>query len=83
MEVEEEDFSDNDDKSTTSAVKDDDTDPWDKLRKEAVNDLNTAWEEQVEQYTMQGLQKNDAEHRASSALLPAYRKRLQNFICII
>ena len=76
-EAEEEDFSDEDDKSTTSTVEDNDTDPWDKLREESVNDLNTAEEEQVEQYTMQGLLKNDAEHRASSLLLPAYRKRLR------
>ena len=59
-EAEEEDFSDEDDKSTTSTVEDNDIDPWDKLREETVNDLNTAWEEQVEQYTMQGLLKNDA-----------------------
>ena len=45
MEDEEEDFSDEDDQSITSAVEDDDTDPWDKLREEAVNDLNTVWEE--------------------------------------
>ena len=76
-EAEEEDFSDEDDKSTTSTVEDNDIDPWDKLREETVNDLNTALEEQVEQYTMQGLLKNDAEHRASSLLLPVYRKRLR------
>ena len=76
-EAEEEDFSDEDDKSTTSTIEDNDTDPWDKLREESVNDLNTAWEEQVEQYTTQGLLKNDAEHRASNLLLPAYRKRLR------
>ena len=74
---EEEEFSDKEDQSTTSAVEDDDTDPWDKLREEAVNDLNTAWEEQVEQYITQGLQKDDAELQASSLLLPAYRKRLR------
>ena len=70
-EAEEEDFSDEDDKSTTSTVEDNNTDP------DTVNNLNTAWEEQVKQYTMQGLLKNDAEHRASSLLLPAYRKRLR------
>ena len=79
MEDEEEEFSDEEDQSTTSAVEDDDTDPWDKLREEAVNDLNTAWEEQVEQYITQGLQKDDAELQASSLLLPAYRKRLRIF----
>ena len=77
MEDEEEEFSDEED--STSAVEDDDTDPWDKLREEAVNDLNTVWEEQVEQYITQGLQKNDAELQASSLLLPAYRKRLRIF----
>ena len=77
MEDEEEEFSDEED--STSAVEDDDTDPWDKLREEAVNDLNAAWEEQVEQYITQGLQKDDAELQASSLLLPAYRKRLRIF----
>ena len=77
MEDEEEAFSDEED--STSAVEDDDTDPWDKLREEAVNDLNAAWEEQVEQYITQGLQKDDAELQASSLLLPAYRKRLRIF----
>ena len=79
MEDKEEEFSDEEDQSTTSAVEDDDTDPWDKLREEAVNDLNTAWEEQVEQYTTHGLQKDDAELQASSLLFPAYRKRLRIF----
>ena len=77
MEDEEEEFSDEED--STSAAEDDDTDPWDKLREEAVNDLNTTWEEQVEQYITQGLQKDDAELQASSLLLPAYRKRLRIF----
>ena len=77
MEDEEEEFSDEED--SISAVEDDDTDPWDKLREEAVNDLNAAWEEQVEQYITQGLQKDDAELQASSLLLPAYRKRLRIF----
>ena len=77
MEDEEEEFSDEED--STSAVEADDTDPWDKLREEAVNDLNTAWGEQVEQYITQGLQKDDAELQASSLLLPAYRKRLRIF----
>ena len=36
--AEEEDFSDDDDKSTTSPIKDNETDPWDKLREESVND---------------------------------------------
>ena len=49
------------------------------MREEAVNDLNTVWEEQVEQYITQGLQKDDAELQASSLLLPAYRKRLRIF----
>ena len=77
IEDEEEEFSDEED--STSAVEDENTDPWDKLREEAVNDLNTAWEEQVEQYITQGLQKDDAELQASSLLLPAYRKRLRIF----
>ena len=79
MEDEEKDFSDEDDQRTTSAVEDDDTDTWDKLREEAVNDLNTAWEEQVEQYITQRLQKDDAELQASTLLLPAYRRRLRIF----
>ena len=79
MEDEEEELSDEDDQSTTSAVEDDDTDPWDELREEAVNDLNTVWEEQVEQYITPGLQKDDAELQATTLLLPAYRKRLRTF----
>ena len=79
MEDEGEEFSDEEDQSTTSAVEDGDTDPWDKLREEAVNDLNTVWEEQVEQYITQGLQKDDAGLHASSLLLPVHRKRLRIF----
>ena len=79
MEDEEEDFSDEDDQSTTSAVEDDDTDPWNKLREEAINDLNTTWKEQVEQYITQGLQKDDAELQASTLLFPAYRRMLRIF----
>jgi len=75
--AEEEDSIDEDDKSTTSTIEDNDTDPWDKVRVEPLNDLNTAWGEQVEQYTTLGLLKNDAEHRASNLLLPAYRQRLR------
>ena len=79
MEDEEEDFSDEDGQSTTSAVEDDETDPWDKLREEAVNDLNTVWEEQIQQYITQDLQKNDAELQETTLLLTVYRNRLPTF----
>jgi len=61
-EAEEEDCSDEDDKSTTCTIEDNDTDPWEKLRVESLIDLNMAWEEQVEQYTTQGLLNNGPIH---------------------
>ena len=73
-ENEEDDRSDEDNDSTTT---DDDTDPWDELSEEAIIDLNSSWEEQVEQYITQGLSKEDAEFQTSTLLLPAYRKRLR------
>ena len=54
-----------------------DTDPWQKLREEVKDDLNSAWEEQVEENIMEGLPREVAEVRASNRLLPAYRKRLR------
>ena len=68
---------DEDDESTDSDSEDDGSDPWDKLRGEAIRYLNSVWEEQVEEYIIQGVRKKDAEARASNLLLPAYRKRLQ------
>ena len=77
-EKEEEDRSDEDNESTTTDDnKNDDIDPWDKLREEAIIDLNSSWEEQVEQYITQGLSKEDAEFQTSTLLLPTYRKRLR------
>ena len=55
---------------------DDEVDPWDKLSEEVINDLNSAWEEQVRENLRQGLQKDDAEIQASNRLLPDYRKKL-------
>ena len=68
---------DDGDESTDSDNKDDDSDPWGKLREEAVRDLNSVWEERVEELMMQGLPNEDAEARASNLLLPAYQKRLR------
>ena len=63
---------DDEDESTDSANEDDDIDPWDKLREEAVRDLNSVWEERVEELMMQGLPKEE-----SNLHLPAYQKRLR------
>ena len=46
---------------TGSDTENDEVDPWDKLREEAINDLNSAWEEEVQENLRQGLQKDDAE----------------------
>ena len=75
---EDEDHSDENNENTTADDdKNDDTDPWEKLREEAIIDWNSCWEEQVEQYITQGLSKEDAEFQTSTLLLPAYRKRLR------
>ena len=68
---------DKEDESTDSDSEDAGSDPWDKLRGEAIRDLNSVWEEQVEEYMVQGFRKQDAEAQASNLLLPAYRKRLR------
>ena len=68
---------DDEDESTDSDNEDDDSAPLDKLREEAIRDLNSVWEERVEELMMQGLPKEDAEARASNLLLPAYQKRLR------
>ena len=76
---EDDDENDTDDnkeeKSTDSDSEDDGSDPWDKLRGEAIRDLNSVWEKQVEEYMKQGLRKQEAQ--ASNLLLPTYRKRLR------
>ena len=74
---EDEDHSDDDNEITTTDDENDDIDPWDKLREEAIIDLSSCWEDQVEQYVTQGLSKEDAEFQTSTLLLPAYRKRLR------
>ena len=58
---------------TGSDTENDEVDPWDKPREEVINDLNSAWEEQVQENLRQGLQKDDAEIQASNRLLPVYR----------
>ena len=63
---------------TGSDTENDEVDPWDKLREEAINDLNSAWEEEVQENLRQGLQKDDAEIQASHRLLPIYRKKLRH-----
>ncbi|XP_044168193.1 nonsense-mediated mRNA decay protein 2-like [Acropora millepora] len=63
---------------TASDTENDEVNPWDKLREEAINDLNSAWEEEVQENLHQGLQKDDAEIQASHRLLPVYRKKLRH-----
>ncbi|XP_044170112.1 secreted acidic protein 1B-like [Acropora millepora] len=63
---------------TGSDTENDEVDPWDKLREEAIIDLNSAWEEEVQENLRQGLQKGDAEIQASHRLLPVYRKKLRH-----
>ncbi|XP_015753238.1 PREDICTED: tumor rejection antigen P815A-like [Acropora digitifera] len=61
-----------------SDTENDEVDPWNKLREEAINDLNSAWEEEVQENLRQGLIKDDAEIQASLRLLPVYRKKLRH-----
>ena len=63
---------------TGSDTENDEVDPWNKLREEAINDLNSAWEEEVQENLRQGLIKDDAEIQASHRLLPVYRKKLRH-----
>ena len=63
---------------TGSDTENDEVDPWDKLREAAISDLNSAWEEEVQENLRQGLQKDDAEIQASHRLLPVYRKKLRH-----
>ena len=63
---------------TGSDTENDEVNPWNKLREEAINDLNSAWEEEVHENLRQGLQKDDAEIQASHRPLPVYRKKLRH-----
>ena len=63
---------------TGTDTENDEVDPWDKLSEEVINDLNSAWEEQVRENLRQGLQKDDAEIQASNRLLPDYHKKLRH-----
>ena len=72
-----------DNSETVSDTENDEVDPWDKLREEAINDLNSAWEEEVQENLRQGLQKDDAEIQASHRLLPVYRKKATTLIFTI
>ena len=67
---------------TRSDTENDEVDPWDKLREEAIIDLNSAWEEEVQENLRQDLQKDDAETQASHRLLPVYRKKLRHIFTI-
>ena len=58
-------------------IKDDEVNPWDKLR-DVINDLSSTWTEQVEENLLQGLPKHDAQIQASTCLLFDYRKRLRH-----
>ena len=64
-----------DNSETGSDTENDDFDPWDKLREESTNNLNSAWEEEVQENLCQGLQKDDAEVQASHPVLPVYCKK--------
>jgi len=55
----------------------DGNDPWDKLRGEVINHLNSTWEEPVEEKVTEGLPKDVAKVEASNLLLPVYRKGLR------
>ena len=63
---------------TGSDTENDEVETWNKLREEAINDLYSAWEEEVQENLCQGLQKDDAEIQASHRLLPVYRKKLRH-----
>ena len=63
---------------TRSDTENDDVDPWVKQREEAINDLNSTWEEEVQENLRQGLQKDDAEIQFSHRLLPVYRTKLRH-----
>ena len=63
---------------TGSDTENDEVDPWDKLREEAINNLNSSWEEEVQENLRQGLQKDDVEIQASQRLLPVYRINLRH-----
>ena len=63
---------------TGSDTENDEVDTWNKLRAEAINDLNSAWEEEVQENLRRGLQKGDAGIQASHCLLPVYRKKLRH-----
>ena len=56
---------DEEDENTDSDNENGDSDPWDKLREEAIRDMNSVWEEHVEEHMIQGLPKENA---ASSCL---------------
>ena len=77
-EEEGDDGEETDNGETGSDTENDEVDPWDKLREEAINDLNSAWEEEVQENLRQGLEKDDAEIQASHPLLPVYRKKLRH-----
>ena len=68
----------NDNGETGSDTENDEVDPWDKLREEVINDLNSAQEEQVQENLRPGLPKDNAQIQASNRLLPVYRKKLRH-----
>ena len=73
-----EEETDNDE--TGSDTENDEVDPWDKLREEAIIDLNSALEEEVQENLRQDLQKDGAETQASHRLLPVYRKKATTYL---
>ena len=71
-----------DNSETSSDTENNEIDPCNKLREEAINYLNSACEEEVQENLRQGLQKDDAEIQASHRLLPVYRKKLRHIFTI-
>ena len=81
-EDEDEDDSVEEEEEEEEEAENDDTDPWDKLRGEVLNHLNSTWEEQVEEKVTQGLLKDIADE-ASNLLLPFTERDYDICICTI
>ena len=64
---------DMEDESMSDDVDSDDN-PWEKLIKEVMNDMNSDWEEQLTIHMYQGASRERAEAERFNALLPAFQK---------
>ena len=63
--------------TTLDSDKEPEKNPWHKLLCEAVNDLESQFQEQVNIRKLQGVSEDIAEVEAFNELLPAYRKRMR------